>query len=363
MSALSWKTIPYERPLPRPITTAHGTYDRRAGFILKVTDSSGRYGLGDVAPLPGFSRESLNDAQTRFEELKDLIVRLPIPVNVGDLAIQTTNLQEKCAKVPSVLFGVETALADLICRRAGCTMAQWLSPQSARSVTVNALVSGDDDKPLRERARSRWSEGYTTFKVKVATNTVAQDVARVRELREELPEARIRIDANAGWDEVQFREAASAFTSLRLEFVEQPLPVGQIDTARSIACEFGLPLALDEEVQSIDDAVRIIQDRACDVLVIKPMMVGGLTGCHKLTELASRVGMGLVFTSSWESDVGLAATLHLAAAAGPVTRASGLATAGMIADGLVAPPLAIKAARLAIGKKPGLGLDLVSDSD
>lgn len=143
-----------------------------------------------------------------------------------------------------------------------------------------------------------------------------------------------------------------------LEFLEQPLPVGQAERARDLMTPFGVPLALDEEVSNGADATRLITDGLCDGVVLKPMVMGGLLTSLSLAELAARAGVKVIFTSTWESDVGLAATLHLACAVGPTAAACGLSTAGMIAEDLVEPALKITNGHLSAARQVGLGLHL-----
>ena len=144
-----------------------------------------------------------------------------------------------------------------------------------------------------------------------------------------------------------------------VEGVEQPLAVGQAAVARRLSAEYGIPLALDEEIETVPDAIRFCESGLCDVLVLKPMAIGGICACRTIAESAQRHGIGIIFTSAWESDVGLAATLHITAAYGSPARAAGLATAGMIAQGLVDPPLKITSGRLPVTDASGLGLSPV----
>jgi o-succinylbenzoate synthase len=359
MSELTWSTVPYKRSLLCPITTSHGVYAERAGFLLCVRNRDDLYGLGDVAPLPGFSPETLDDARRQWDAIHDWVTQLDLPKDAEALGRISRDLHQVHRCCQSLQFGIETSLADLAARDAGVPLAHWLNADAETEVEVNAVLHAQDADQLREQAIEKTKAGYRTFKLKAGSASVADDVKRIKAVRGPAPDANIRIDANAAWNASRFREMCLQIAHLSLEFVEQPLRVGEAATAHQISGEFGIRLALDEEAESMEDAVRLIEQRLCDVLVLKPMMVGGLTGCLRLAAIAERFGIGVVFTSAWESDVGLAATLHLAAACRAVSCASGLSTAGMIAEGLVQPALSIKHARLRVPSQPGLGLKLV----
>ncbi|HUU44238.1 MAG TPA: enolase C-terminal domain-like protein, partial [Acidobacteriota bacterium] len=262
--------------------------------------------------------------------------------------------------LPSLRFALETAVADLAARRSELPLARWLLESATAHVDVNGLLDCSGGVDVGERARALRAAGFTTIKVKVGVGAVDEDIRRVTALREAVPDAQIRIDVNAAWDEAKAREALTAMSSLNLEFVEQPLAVGNILPALRLARDAGVPLALDEEIETPADAIALIEEQMCDVLVLKPMVLGGISACLEIIAAAQRRGIGIVFTSSWESDIGIAATLHLAAAAGPVSRAAGLSTAGAIADGIIERPLVIESGRLLIPEAPGLGFSLVT---
>ncbi len=354
----SWSMFPYDRPLPRPIVTAHGVYRLRSGLLLQAHDGDGFAGLGDSSPLPGFSSETREDVQRRWEAIRAQVEQAPVPQTRDELAGLSSTLERWTDGLPSLRFALETALADLSARRAGIPLARWLAPQSADRVEVNALLSAIDADSLRAQARAAVRSGYHTFKIKAAVGPVPRDVERTMAVRNEVPTAAIRIDANGGWTPSQ---ASHAFASLRdaaLEFIEQPFPIGFASQAHALSQEFGIPLALDEEAGSVDAALWLIREHLCDVVVTKPMIIGGLVNAMRLADTARQVGIRVTFTSSWESDVGLAATLHLAAAVGPTVGACGLSTAGMIAEELVEPALRIDNGYLAIEGHHGLGLTL-----
>lgn len=355
---MNWTAVPYTCRLPRPIVTAHGEYRDRSGFLLLARGEDGAIGLGDVAPLPGFSRESLDQAQSQWEMIRHEVSRWVAPESSRELADLSPELERLTADVPSLRYAVELALADLAARRAAMEMARWLSGAASPDIEVNFLLSGDDPAVLAEQARAAFANGFRTFKIKVAIRPVALDVERVKAVRDAVPTANLRIDANEGWSEGQIAEAFPMLRELKLEFVEQPLPAGNAELARRYANEYGIPLALDEEIDSIAGVQRLIANGLCDGIVLKPMTGGGLMGNLALAILAHQSGVKVIFTSTWESDVGLAGTLHLACASGSAAAPCGLSTAGMIADGLVAPPYKISHGRLSVAGRNGLGLQV-----
>ncbi|MBD3297296.1 MAG: o-succinylbenzoate synthase [candidate division Zixibacteria bacterium] len=356
---LTWSHIPYDRELPRPIVTSHGEYRRRVGFLVRVETAQCVCGIGDVAPLPGFSEASADDAMGQWRSLQSRLAQLSLPSSIDELSGIIGHVTAAMPLYASLRFGIETALADCAARLSGLPLSQWLDADASLDIEVNALLRSQGVPELVAELQQRLDQGYSCFKIKVGVGDVADDVQRLRILRDHSSTARLRPDVNAGWNAEQLSDFCTACSDIGLEFIEQPLPVGEAEPARQIARECGVRLALDEDVTDTQIGGQLLQNDLCDVLVLKPMTIGGLTPCLQLAQVARDHGKQIVLTSSWESDVGVAATAHLAAACGDVAAASGLSTAGMMADGLVAEPLRIDHAYIRLPLVPGLGLELM----
>lgn len=348
-----FRTAPYDRVLPRAIVTAHGTYKSRQGVIVRLSDDQGRVGLGDAAPLPGFSRDT-------FEDLCQGLTQLASGMS-GDSLEYVTKFYESSPNLPSLTFGLGTAIEDLNARALDVPLSHWLNRESAPRVAINGLIGDGSAAVIGQRARELWQEGFRVFKVKVAAGKTATDIERILAVIEATPEVKLRLDANAGWTVDQASEVLKQIPRANIDCVEQPLTIGQIKESRQLCSIHGVRLALDEEATTVETARSIISQRACEVIVLKPMVLGSFRACFLLAQEARERDIEVIYTSSWESDIGIAATLHLAAALGTNPPAMGLSTAGMIAEGIVKSPLKIEGGYLEIPKGPGLGMELVPE--
>lgn len=194
-------------------------------------------------------------------------------------------------------------------------------------VDVNALVDATSDVPDALAAR--------VVKVKVGRATPAADVDRVARLRAQLgPAVTIRLDANGAWDvetAVGFLDATAKYD---IEFVEQP--VASMDDLVTVRRRSVVPVAADECVRSVADAVRLRARSAADVLVLKVQPLGGVRPALAVAEAA---GLPVVVTSMFETSIGIAAGLALACALPDPPLACGLATLDRIAGDVVGDPL------------------------
>ena len=126
---IHWQT--YSIPFAQSYITAHGEMATREGAILMVITDTGLVGLGEMAPMPTMSSETLVEA---CEALADVLPRLrESPLDTALMAIQ--NLPS------SVVCGLEMALLDIQSKRDGYDIGMLLSEEPLRTtVPVTALI-------------------------------------------------------------------------------------------------------------------------------------------------------------------------------------------------------------------------------
>ncbi|PDQ36364.1 MAG: O-succinylbenzoate synthase [Candidatus Lumbricidophila eiseniae] len=182
--------------------------------------------------------------------------------------------------------------------------------------------------------------GCRTAKVKVAggDQTLADDVARVRAVRELLgPEGRIRVDANGGWNIDEAEHALHALAPCDLEYVEQPCAsVAELAELRERTAYMDIPIAADESVRRASDPLAVAASGAVDLLVVKAAPLGGIRAA--LTIVAG-AGLPVTVSSALDTSVGLAMGAALAASLPDLPYDCGLGTASLLAADVVKTPL------------------------
>src|SRR5215204_4348717 len=213
------------------------------------------------------------------------------------------------------------------------------TPAAVRDrILVNATVPAvDPDSVAAVLARF---PGCRTAKVKVAApdQTLAQDVARVRAVREALgPEGRIRVDANGGWNVDEAEHAIHALAPFDLEYVEQPCEtVEELAEIRLRTKYMGLPIAADESVRRADDPLAVAEAGAADLLVIKAAPLGGI---RRALAIVAQAGRPVIVSSALDTSVGLAMGAALAASLPSLEFDCGLGTASLLAADVTRAPL------------------------
>lgn len=351
-------------PLRGSYTTARGGMASREGLVLELTADGGVAGLGEASPLPAPEGSAAEEAAGLLErvaasligrdtaEIEDVLAaNLPL----GDGATPSTK-----AAHAAVRAGLDIAACDVLAKSKGASVARLLCPNAREQVEVNALVVESDTERCREAAEEAMNDGFRTLKLKVGMLDSAEaERDRVAAVREVLgPDARLRLDANGAWQPEEAIRTISALEGCDIEFVEQPVAPDDLEGLRRVRWAVRTPIAADECVTSLESAGRVLEAGAADILVLKPMVVGGLRSAREIAELAERHGAEVVVSTSIDSGVGTAAALHLAAtlpAGGP---ACGLATARLLEADLISCPLPVEGGTMVAPCGPGLGIDL-----
>ena len=324
--------VPYRLALREAVVWNGERRGHREGVLVRLTDPEGRTGWGDAAPLPGFSRETLEEARRALEAVGAVIVGRDL--DAGDVLrpmgpfAQTLDV----AGVPSsARFALDLALVDLAAQTLGRTLPQALHPDPAVVLPLNGLVMGDLEDAVASASRLA-EQRYRAVKVKVGRAAVDDDVAAVRDVRRALPDGvALRLDANRAWTWDQAVRFAQATADLDLDYVEEPLAAAS--RAPELWVDTRMPIALDETLQEPGGAAAV--RGWAQAVVLKPTLVGGLMAALRLAAAARAIGVRSVLSASFESGVGLRGVAALAAATG--AEPAGLDTYRWLAQDVLGP--------------------------
>ena len=340
----------YILPLRTPLVLSTGTVHKRTGFLLKLTGRNGTVGWGEAAPLPGFSRESLQEAWNAILRCARLLQGKVFPET--RTAFEGLGLMP-LLRVRSVSFALESAALQLRAAQSKTpSVHRYLASDSPDEIPLNALLTGSREEVLL-RACEATEKGYRAVKLKVGRTSIEEEIALVHAVRAAVGERiALRLDANRAWD----LDTAVAFGKqvavCGVEYIEEPLE----DPAhlRFFTESTGIPYALDETLMTLErvaepfstqEEVSAEELRMLDLLnhaaacIWKPMLmhfpnIGAVLAQHPL--LPKRI----IVSSTFESGVGLAMLANYAAVCCPNTPV-GLDTYGWLAEDILEQPLAL----------------------
>jgi O-succinylbenzoate synthase len=205
-------------------------------------------------------------------------------------------------------------------------------PQVRDRVGVNALVPATEPDRAAELAAAAVAAGARCLKVKVGDEA---DVDRVAAVRAAVGSSvALRVDANGRWDFETAEARLRRLAPFDLELAEDP--VRTLEELARLRRRVGVAVAADESVRSVEAAVRLADLDAADAVVVKVQPLGGVAAAMAVAEAA---GVPAVVSALYETSVGIAAGLALAAALPQLPWACGLGTAALLAADVVADPL------------------------
>ncbi|WP_024549254.1 o-succinylbenzoate synthase [Siccibacter turicensis] len=272
----------YQLPLDAGVVLRNQRLKTRDGLLVCL-NQDGREGWGEIAPLAGFSQESLEACQ------QAATAWLHGWQQGDDAALPG---------YPSIAFGLSCACAEL-----------EQSLPGAADYRAAPLCTGDPDELF---AMLSALPGEKIAKVKVGLYEAVRDGMMVNLLLEAVPGLRLRLDANRAWTPLkaeQFARYVNPQWRDRIAFIEEPCRTR--DESRAFAQQYGIAIAWDESLREAD--FRFVAEPGVAAVVIKPTLTGSLQQVREQVEAAHAAGLQAVISSSIESSLGLTQLARIAA--------------------------------------------------
>jgi len=319
--------------------TAGKTYTHREGVWVRLQWED-YTGVGEAAPLDGFSLENIKEVQYALERFHQAIDGESFD---SDDLLSLVHIHT--ADIPSARFALETAMFDCLAKKSKKPLAEFLNPKSKSKVSVNGIVG--IHLP---------DEGFDVMKVKVGFRNIFDEIENMEHLTQSFGEdVSFRLDANGAFDLPQAIRFCKEMEAFNIDYIEQPLPAEELVDMAELSYHTEISIAVDESLTDFNSAEKIIENQAANVFIIKPMVSGGFTECKKIIDLARKEEIRTVVTSSLETSIGRMACLHLAAA-NEITEACGLATGILLNED--AKAAVIENGVMELPKISGVGMEL-----
>ncbi|WP_228386747.1 mandelate racemase/muconate lactonizing enzyme family protein [Ornithinicoccus halotolerans] len=255
------------------------------------------------------------------------------------------------------LAGVDLALWDLQARRAGTSVDRLLGRVRDRVETYGSGVNLHyEAAELVAQVQRFVDAGHTAVKIKVGRPDLADDVARVRAVREVLgPDRRLMVDANQRWDLPTARRAVQALSEFDLSWVEEPLRAEDLAGHRQLRDSVDVPVAVGENLHTAYRVAEYLRAGAVDVLQPNIVRVGGITPFRRIAALARTHSVALAPHLLPELSAQVALTLPEPVLVEDIEHAS-LQALGLLTD---EGPVEFGPAWAAPRGRPGLGFQFV----
>ena len=313
----------------QPAGTSRGVYTTRKIWLLTV-EHGGRTAIGECAPLPQLSCDDIPDYEAVLRRFCDIIEA------TGSIPY------DEMRNYPSMLFGVETALAQL--SRTDGLLYDTPFSHGEEGIPINGLVWMGTHDEMLSRLKEKLALGFRCVKLKIGAIDFAKELDLIQHIRKHFnrEEVELRVDANGGFTPDVALERLQELARYDIHSIEQPIMTHQWSEMAQLCQLSPLPIALDEEligVNSTDEKIRLLDTIKPQYIILKPSLHGGVAGTREWIALANERGIGSWITSALESNIGLNAIAQLAADIyGPqITMPQGLGTGMLFTDNIPMP--------------------------
>lgn len=291
----------------QPAGTSRGVYTTRHSYYLTITsdEKPGVKGIGECATLPDLSCDAKPEYDLTLRQICQMVEQMgKIPYDM-------------LRPYPSILFGLETAFAQLEANGSTCLFDTPFG-RGEEGITINGLVWMGTYDEMYERLEEKLKAGFHCVKLKIGALDFFKELDLIKHIRQAFTKEQIelRVDANGGFTPENAMSRLEALAQYDIHSIEQPIRQHQWSKMAELCRNTPLPIALDEELIGVN--VRSMKEALLDTIhpqyiILKPSLHGGMYGSTEWIELARQRGIGSWITSALESNVGLNAIAHFAA--------------------------------------------------
>ena len=325
----------YSLPFRSPFKTARGTFKERTGLLVQLRNESISV-LTEAAPLPGFSRESLDDTEQCLARIQtDLSDFLKNDRSILDFR-QFLNSR---SLTPSAEFALSTLASSLWLQTGRANVPDLFSQNCRNEVKVNAVTGLGNPEEIISSVESHYTNGFRTVKIKSSSNPDSL-ITALKELNLKFPDISFRIDANQSWPLNRSLQIIEGFTGLNVEYIEEPVQVSSAMDYSNLVNESPIPIALDESINSMEILEKALQLLENAVFILKPMLFGDIFRISETISGNRGPLQRIVVTTALESAVGRNMVNTIAAIVGDSGLAHGLNTGDLFQNDLYPLPAA-----------------------
>ncbi len=351
----------FHAPIKEPVRMSFGTMSERVAVFVRVEDSDGARGWGEV--WSNFPTASAEHRALLFADIvapRALGKSLDDPVALWaeiDRSLQVLRVQSGDAgALSAAAAGLDLAIHDLRARKRGLPLWRALGGTDDTPVPIYASGLNPGRAALETVERTR-TAGYHAFKIKVGFGEET-DLGSMRPVAKTLKTGeRLMVDVNQGWDLSTACRMAPKFAEFGLGWIEEPLladrPAREWTVLAAIA---PTQLAGGENLRGAGQFQRAIDSDLLGVIQPDAAKWGGHSGCLPVARATLAAGRSYC-PHFLGGAIGLIHSLHLLAA----VRGPGLlevdANPNPLREGLLGDLLTVRDGCVSLPGGQGLGLE------
>jgi L-Ala-D/L-Glu epimerase / N-acetyl-D-glutamate racemase len=279
-------------PLETPYKLSFGPVEALDTVIVRWVRADGREGYGEATLLTGYTDETIEGTWRKVMEIFNALAAPSFDLGAA--------LDRLDAEHPFLTTAFRTA--DEMA--AGSARLALDSPVR---VPILGLLQGDTPGQIEAAVEALLAQGYRTLKVKVGFDA-PRDAGIVAAAQRAVGQrARLRLDANQGYDSAQAIDFVSRLSSESIELFEQPCAAGDWEAHAAVvpvARDRGIALMLDESIYSEREIERAAASGAARFIKVKLMKFRSLERLEAAIARIRALGLIPVLGNGVATDVG-----------------------------------------------------------
>ncbi len=301
--------------LKRPFITALGRKDRTTNAAVRLRLQGGAEGRGEASGSVVLARQKPERLAGALESMLKRL-RGRDARRLGPLAFE---IWRDFGAIPAAAAAFECALTEAMLAELGVPMAAWFGG-AQKSVETDLTLSAASASETAAAAKAAARSGFKRLKVKVGSG-LREDLTRVLaadaagRIGRKRPEIILDGNQKLGVAGAQRLTELCLKAGLKIILLEQPVGRERLKDMARLCRALPIPIAADESIRSPQDALRVLDMNAANVINIK-VAKSGLRRARDIIALARAAGVRLMIGCMQETARGLTPSVHLACGTG-----------------------------------------------
>ncbi len=330
---------------------ATGTSFTTENVVVRV-EGEGKVGWGSGASN-GVTQETNGSILSCLKEFRSELISKDV-----DIEEVWSEFREMNPADPSALAGLDIALHDLKGKLEGERVFELYGGKD-EGVMTDRTIGIMDEKETLEHLKEYLESGFKAIKIKVGLD-MKKDLERIQAVREAVgSDIEIYLDANQGYSVEEAKDFCDRLEGHGIEFVEQPVDEEDLKGLKEVTKNTSIPIVADESMKGHESAEKICVEEVADMVNIKLMKCGGLTGGRKIVEVIERYDVEAMVGCMLEIEQSLAAAVHL------FNSSDNIKYADLDGHFMLPEPLCrgltFESGKLFTSDRPGLGVELIPE--
>ena len=278
----------------QPSGTSRGVLNTKETYFIEIFEDD-KKGIGECALFRGLSFDDDDD----YEEALDWACK--------NINLSLEELQEELINHPSIIFGIEQALANLNQEKDIYFPSDFTDGKD--SIKINGLIWMGNAKFMQSQIKEKLKNNFTCIKLKIGVDWPSEKEI-IKSIRQKFPKDQIelRVDANGAFSPEEAKVVLEELAELEIHSIEQPIQTGNWKAMAELCKNTPTPIALDVELIGfliLESKKDLLNEIKPQYIILKPSLIGGFSGSDEWIDLAEKNNIDWWITSALESNIGL----------------------------------------------------------